>query len=94
LKATVASGAKAGDMLEITLEDASPLPEGTFRVVHLEFRTPSGKQYELYDRNALVKTTPHMERVPFAVNDPKGNWKMTAYDLMTGQIIETSFDLA
>jgi hypothetical protein len=94
LKATVASGAKAGDMLEITLEDASPLPEGTFRVVHLEFRTPSGKHYGLYDRNALIKTTPHMERVPFAVNDPKGSWKMTAHDLMTGQVLDTSFDLA
>ncbi|MEO6829811.1 MAG: beta-galactosidase trimerization domain-containing protein, partial [Acidobacteriaceae bacterium] len=93
LKASVASGARGGDMVEITLTDDGALPEGAFRMVHLAFTTPAGSHYELYDRNALVKTMPHVERVPFAVNDPKGNWKMTAHDLATGQVVESSFAL-
>jgi|GEM_PF-4668152 len=40
------------------------------------------------------RTLPHVEQVPFAVNDAKGQWKMTAHDLMTGQVVEVSFDLA
>lgn len=88
------SGARGGEMAEIILADDGPLPEKSFRVVHLEFRTPSSNHYELYDRNVLMKITPHVERVPFAANDPKGKWKMTAHDLLTGQVVETSFNLA
>ncbi len=94
LQASVAAGAKGGEMVEVNLTDDSPLPKGSFRVVHLRFKTPSGDHYELYDRNVSVEATPCIERVPFAVNDPKGNWKMIAHDLMTGQIVESSFDLA
>jgi hypothetical protein len=94
LRAEVAPGARAGDMLEIRLTDDSPLPEGTVRTVHFEFKTPTGEVYELYSRNVLVRATPCVERIPFAVNDPKGHWHVTAHDLMTGQIVDTPFDLA
>ncbi len=89
----ISPGARAGDMVETVLADDGSAPAGSFRVVHLEFQKPSGELYDLYARNALVKTTPHTERVPFAVNDPKGSWKVVAHDLMTGQVIESSFEL-
>ena len=85
------SGARAGEMVEAVLTDEVARPEGSFRLVHLDFQTPAGDRYELYARNALVKTTPYVERVPFAFNDPKGNWKVIAHDLMTGQVVEASF---
>jgi hypothetical protein len=94
LRAEVAPGARAGDMVEVILTDESPLPEGTVRTVHFEFRTPAGQVYELYSRNVLVHATPYVERIPFAVNDPKGHWHVTAHELMTGQIVDTPFDLA
>ena len=81
-------------MVEVILTDESPLPEGTVRTVHFEFRTPAGQVYELYSRNVLVHATPYVERIPFAVNDPKGHWHVTAHELMTGQIVDTPFDLA
>jgi hypothetical protein len=27
------------------------------------------------------------------VNDPKGNWKLTAHDLATGQMVDVPFEL-
>jgi hypothetical protein len=79
--------------VETILEDDGSAPTGSFRVVNLEFTTPSGDRYDPYARNVLVKTTPYVEHVPFAVNDPKGNWKVIAHDLMTGQVVESSFEL-
>jgi hypothetical protein len=87
-------GARAGEMVETVLRGEGPLPDGMFRVVHLEFRTPAGDPYELYARNVLLQSSPYIERVPFAVNDPKGNWKAIAHDLATGQVLEVPFELA
>ncbi|MGH9616062.1 MAG: beta-galactosidase trimerization domain-containing protein [Acidobacteriaceae bacterium] len=85
--------ARAGEMAEIVISGEGALPDDTFRVVHLEFRTPSGEQYELYARNVLMQSSPYVERVPLAVNDPRGNWKVVSHDLMTGQVVETPFTL-
>jgi hypothetical protein len=93
LRVAVSPDARAGEMVEFIMTDNGSAPAGSFRVVHLEFRTPSGELYDLYTRNTLIKTTPHIERVPFAVNDPKGNWKVIGHDLMTGQEVESSFEL-
>jgi hypothetical protein len=94
LRTEVVSGARAGEMVELRLTDESPIPEGTVRTVHFEFKTPAGEDYELYSRNVLIHAMPHVERFPFAVSDPKGHWRVTTHDLMTGQVIETPFDLA
>jgi hypothetical protein len=64
-----------------------------FRVVHLEFRTPTGDSYDLYARNVMLQSSPHIERIPFAANDPKGNWKLTSHDLASGQVVEVPFEL-
>ena len=87
-------GAHAGAMAEVVLTGEGSLPDGTFRVVHLEFRTPAGESYELYARNVMLHSSPYVERIPFAVNDPKGNWKLSAHDLATGQVAEVPFELA
>jgi hypothetical protein len=88
------SNGRPGEMLQVVLTDEGSLPDGAFRLVHLDFKTPTGELYEPYSRNVLVRTTPHVELVPLAVNDPKGSWKITAHDLMTAQVAESSFVLA
>jgi len=93
LKAEV-RGARAGGMAEVVLTGEGALPDGTFRIVHLEFRTPTGESSELYARNVMLHSSPYVERIPFAVNDPKGSWKLTAHDLATGQVVEVPFELA
>jgi hypothetical protein len=87
-------GARAGEMAETVLTGEGPLPDGTFRVVRLEFRTPAGDSYDLYARNVMLHSSPYVERIPFAVNDPKGNWRVVAHDLGTGQVVEAPFELA
>jgi hypothetical protein len=62
--------------------------------VHLEFKTPAGKSYDLYARNVTSKNATTIERIPFAVIDPKGKWKLSAHDLISGQVVETAFTLA
>ena len=80
--------------LIVTLRSESPILEGAFRVVRLEFVTPDGKPYELYARNVRVEsTTPQLERFHLAYNDPKGRWKINSHDLITGQVAQTEFTL-
>jgi hypothetical protein len=69
------------------------LPEATFRVVRLEFFTPSGERYDLYAKNVLVKFTPHPVTIALAHNDPPGRWTLRARDVMTGQILERAFTI-
>jgi len=85
--------AQPGRSLIVTLRNESPLPEGAFRIVRLEFVTPEGKPYELYARNVRVESTPHLERFHLAYSDPKGRWKINSHDLMTGQVAQTEFTL-
>ena len=93
LRVETPSDAQPGSPLVVTLRNEAPLPEGTFRLVRLEFVTPEGQPYELYARNVKVDSTPHLERINLAHNDPKGVWKLNAYDLATGQTAQSTFNL-
>jgi len=62
-------------------------------VVRLELDGPDGHPYELYSRNALLTSSSHVEAFPLAHNDEKGNWRIRAHDLSTGQVIEKAFSL-
>lgn len=94
LRVSVQPWARRGNMAEVALTSTGPLPTGTFRIVHLDFKTPSGVSYDLYARNVTAKEASTVERIPFAVNDPKGKWTVSAHDLITGQVAEASFNLA
>jgi len=94
LRVETPSELKPGIPLVITLRSEAPLPGGVFRVVRLEFMTPEGRPYELYARNVRLESTPHLEHFNLAYNDPKGPWKVNAYDLMTGGATEATFRLA
>jgi len=85
--------AQPGRSLIVTLRNESPLPEGAFRIVRLEFVTSEGKPCELYARNVRVESTPHLERFHLAYSDLKGRWKINSHDLMTGQVAQTEFTL-
>ena len=84
---------KSGTQLEVMLT-SEPLAAQTFRVVRLEIETPSGQRYELYHRNLLLNGSPHTERIPLAHNDPKGRWRVSIRDVMTGHSQQASFTVA
>ncbi len=94
LRAEITPQAKTGGPLEVMLTNEPAFPDQTFRVVRLEFETPSGSRYELYARNLLLSSTPHTERIPLACNDPKGRWRAHIQDVATGQSQELSFSVA
>ena len=94
LRLAITPQARAGTTLEVTLTNETASSDQMFRVVRLEFETPSGGRYELYARNVLLKSSPHAERIPLACNDPKGNWRAHIHDVATGQSQQISFGVA
>ena len=93
LRVETPSKVEPASPLVITLRSEAPLPEGAFRVVRLELLTPEGQPYPLCARNVRVEATPHSERFNLAYNDPKGLWKVKAYDLVRGGAEEAGFML-
>jgi Beta-galactosidase trimerisation domain len=88
----VAPQVNAGTQLEVKLASEA-LPGQTVRVVRLEIETPSGQTYQLYERNLLLSGASHTERIPLAHNDPKGRWRVSIRDVMTGQLQQASFEV-
>jgi len=84
---------QAGGPLAVTLRAEAPLPPGTFRIVRLELVAPEGHPDELYSRNVRVESTSHIERFHLAYNDPAGQWRVIAHDLVSGRVVEASFTL-
>jgi hypothetical protein len=91
LRVEITPKAQAGAALEVTLKNETAFHAQTFRVVRLEFETPSAERYELCARNLLVRSAPHTERIPLACNDPKGRWRAHVQDVATGQSQQVSF---
>ena len=91
LRLQVPKEVQAGNPLVINLQSDALLPEGTFRVIRLEFTTPGGEPYDLYSRNVRVESPAHQERLDLAYNDPKGQWKLSAHDLVTGRVVPAAF---
>ena len=94
LRAEITPEVKAGAIAALTFTNESAVQDSMFRVVRLDFETPSGEIYELYARNLLLRSASHTERIPLACNDPKGRWRVHIRDIATGQSQEVSFVVA
>lgn len=94
LRVAIKPQVRAGAMLDVTLTNELGGGGPAFRVVRLEFETPSGGLYELYARNLLLRSASHTEHIPLACNDPKGRWRAHIRDVATGQSQELFFDVA
>ncbi len=81
----------AGSPLMVTIASDTALPEGTFRIIHLELATPDGVTCDVYTRNVRVESATHHERFDLAFNDPSGRWQLNAHDLLTGRTVQTAF---
>lgn len=91
IRVEVPQDVQAGTPLMVTLRSDAPIPGGTHRVIHVAFTTPGGEPHALYSRNVRVGAAAHPERFDLAYNDPRGEWKLTAHDLTTGQIVAGTF---
>ncbi len=93
LRLELPSVVSAGQELHLTLRSEGPPLEGAVRIIRLEFETPEGQTPKALSQNLLMEATSLTERVPLAYNDPKGRWRVSANDVMTGKTAEAAFDL-
>ncbi|MCX6621986.1 MAG: hypothetical protein NTY38_13125, partial [Acidobacteria bacterium] len=75
-------GARAGEILAGTVKISNASGRHPVRI---RVTTPSGRQAEWFDRTLLVDGQPSDWTLPFAHNDPPGEWTIRAVDLLTNQ---------
>jgi len=69
--------------IEVTCEPADVL-----RVARVKVFDPAGKAVEHYAANLRVEAGRAVHSIPFALNDPAGDWKVVVRDVATGQATE------
>jgi hypothetical protein len=92
LRVSLPAQVRAGQPLELNLQ-TDRFPGGGVRVVSTEVFAPSGEPYELYGKNVVLRSSPHIAHVPLAYDDPKGQWRLICHDLVSGQVINQSFEV-
>ena len=60
------------------------MPSSFRHVIHLDVFRPDGRKLKHYCQNLTLTNGTGNGVIPFALNDPKGNWRITAYDTATG----------
>ena len=73
--------------LELRLDDAAGAPVD-LSVVRVEVVDPGGQIARHYSGNVTVKDGRAAYRIPFAVNDATGAWRVRARDVLSGLAAE------
>jgi hypothetical protein len=63
----------------------APATSAARHVLHVEVSDPAGKVVDYYSGNLVARNGRATYRVPVAVNDAAGKWRVAVVDLMTGQ---------
>ena len=74
---------RAGETARLTLKLAATSPAET-TILHVETRDPAGHIVPAYTGNAALRGTAREWPIPFALNDPPGDWTVTVHDIMGG----------
>ncbi|MFA6716729.1 MAG: beta-galactosidase [Victivallaceae bacterium] len=69
-----------GEKINIEIKTSSQFRH----IVHLDVFGPDGKKLKYYCQDVELKNGTGYAVIPFALNDPKGNWRITACDTATG----------
>jgi hypothetical protein len=76
----VAAGAKLAVKASVPSSAA-----GAARVLRLRVTDPQGKLDEDYSRNLILRGEPATLRLPFALSDSPGEWRLTLTDRVSGE---------
>lgn len=85
------ASAARGSLAEIAMFNTNSV--AAHHVYHVDVFSPSGERMLNYSGNAIGEQGRAVLRVPFAVNDPAGEWKLSVHDLLTGKIEERKLQL-
>ena len=86
-----AGEAAVGKPLTVTLEVATSGPEPAEHILHVNIEDASGKLRPEYRQNVVASEGKGEMTVPLALNDPVGEWMVTAKDAATGVVGECRF---
>jgi len=81
-----------GESAEIGLRFDGLSPAAT-EVLHLDVIDPSGKVVDYYSGNIIAGSGHTAKLVPFAFNDPRGQWTLRVKDLLSGQTKTATLEL-
>ncbi|MBI3279571.1 MAG: beta-galactosidase, partial [Acidobacteria bacterium] len=75
--------------LRLTDETGAPVDRS---VVHVEVFDPSGKLMRHYSANRTIRDGRASFAIPFALNDPRGKWRIRARDVVSGLTAERALE--
>lgn len=75
---------KRGADLAIPVEVATSEPAADPRVLRVDVTTPGGKPHRLYSTDLRCKDSRGTVTIPFALNDPVGDWRVRVTDVVSG----------
>ena len=78
-----------GDNAAVTLRAASPARD---LLLHIDVVDPSGRTVPYYSGNLLLAAGKGSKRLPFALNDAMGNWRVEARDILSGATASWTID--
>lgn len=84
LNLAIKSSYNPGDVVEYEIEVDTDADTAGDHIVRLEISNPQGEEVEPYCKNLLLTNGKLKGRIPLALNDPQGKWKIKVKDVLTG----------
>ncbi len=92
LETDLPESTKAGDVLRFDLS-ISASDEPSDHVVRMEVDGPDGEERWYLAQNILAKNGRAQVTLPFALNDPAGEWTIRFHDVTSGKRLERTIEL-
>jgi hypothetical protein len=83
---------RLGETGRIEVAWAGPSP-AALHVVHLELFDPAGRLVRHYSANLFARGTAAAHRLPLALNDAVGAWRVRATDVLGGRSVEAAIEV-
>ena len=77
---------RLGGIADFRLDLSGATPSAAIHVLHVEAMNPAGKVVSYYSGNVLVPQGSASVRLPLALNDTPGTWRVRATDILNGSV--------
>ncbi|MFC3103778.1 beta-galactosidase [Salinisphaera aquimarina] len=91
MQVTAPARARRGSIVEVGMRTAPT--QADVNVFHVTVRNPQGERMLAYSGNVIVRAGGGRKRIPLALNDPTGTWRVTVHDLLSGQTVTRRLDV-
>jgi len=91
MQVTLPARARRGSLVDISMRTAPS--QANVNVFHVTIRNPAGERMLAYSGNVIVHASEGSKRIPLALNDPTGPWRVTVHNLLSGQTVTRRLDV-